>query len=78
MNCSWPNSTDSEAAFLDLHLFISFVFVSSKIYIKRDVNFPFLDGEVPRAPSNELTFLILFGLLEFLIIWLTSMRASKL
>ena len=42
---------------LDLHLSISNGFVSSKIYDKRDdfdfdiVNFPFLDGDVPRRPS---------------------------
>ena len=48
------NSTDTEAPFLDLHLSIANGFVSSKIYDKRDdsdfdtVNFPFLDGNVPR------------------------------
>ena len=43
---------------MDLHLSISNGFVSSKIYdIKHDdfyfdiVNFPFLDGDVPRRPS---------------------------
>ena len=39
---------------MDLHLSISNGFVSSKIYDKRDdfdiVNFPFLDGDVPRRP----------------------------
>ena len=51
------NTSDSEAPFLDLHLSISNGFVSSKIYDKRDdfdfdiVNFPFLDGDVPRGPS---------------------------
>ena len=51
------NTSDSEAPFLDLHLSISNGFVSSKIYDKRDdfdfdiVNFPFLDGNVPRRPS---------------------------
>ena len=50
------NTSDTEAPFLDLHLFISNGFVSSKIYDKRDdfdfdkVNFPFLDGDVPRRP----------------------------
>ena len=44
-----------EAAFLDLHLSIVDRFVSCKLYDKRDdfdfeiVNFPFLDGDVPRA-----------------------------
>ena len=42
---------------MDLHLSISNGFVSSKIYDKRDdfdfdiVNFPFLDGDVPRSAS---------------------------
>ena len=49
------NTSDTEATFLDLHLSISNGFVSSKIYDKRDdfdiVNFPFLDGDVPRCPS---------------------------
>ena len=49
------NSSDSEAAFLDLHLSIVDGFVSCKIYDESDdfdfeiVNFPFLDGDVPRA-----------------------------
>ena len=43
--------------FLDLHLSISNDIVSTKIYDKRDdfdfeiVNFPFLDGNVPRSTS---------------------------
>ena len=51
------NTSDTEAPFLDLHLSISNGFVSSKIYDKRDdfdfdiVNFPFLNGEVPRSTS---------------------------
>ena len=51
------NTSDTEASLLDLHLSISNGFVSSKIYDKRDdfdfdiVNFPFLDGHVPRRPS---------------------------
>ena len=51
------NTSNTEAPFLDLHLSISNGFVSSKIYHKRDaidfdiVNFPFLDGDVPRRPS---------------------------
>ena len=49
------NSSDTEAAFLDLHLSIVDGFVSCKIYDKCDdfdfeiVNFPFLDGDVPLA-----------------------------
>ena len=51
------NTSDTKAPFLDLHLSISNGFVSSKIYDKRDdsdfdiVNFPFLDGDVPRSTS---------------------------
>ena len=46
-----------EASFLDLHLSVSDGFVKIKIYNKRDdfdfdiVNFPFLDGDVPRSTS---------------------------
>ena len=90
-----PNTSDTEAPFLDLHLSISHGFVSSKIYDKREdfdfdiVNFPFLDGDVPRfivprlivsVPDHCLsfyftgfTFLNLFGLLECLVMWLISM-----
>ena len=51
------NTSDTEAAFLNLHLSISNDIVSTKIYDKRDdfefeiVNFPFLDGDVPRSTS---------------------------
>ena len=51
------NTTDSEAAYLDLHLSNSNDIDSTKIYDKRDdfdfliVNFPFLDGDVPRSTS---------------------------
>ena len=49
------NTSDTEAPFLDLHLSISNGFVSSKINDKCDdfdiVNFPFLDGDVPRSTS---------------------------
>ena len=51
------NTSDIEAAFLDLHLSISNDIVSTKIYDKRDdidfeiVNFPFLDNDVPRSTS---------------------------
>ena len=51
------NSSDTEAPFLDLNLLITNGIVSSKIYDKQDdfnfeiVNFPFLDGDVPRSPS---------------------------
>ena len=51
------NTSDTDAPFLDLHLSISNSFVSSKIFDKHDdfdfdiLNFPFLDGDVPRRPS---------------------------
>ena len=53
------NTSDTEAASLDLHLSISNDIVSTKIYNKRDdfdfeiVNnhFPSLDGDVPRSTS---------------------------
>ena len=51
------NISDTKAPFLDLHLSVANGFVSSKIYDKRDdfdfdiVNFPFLDGDVPRRDS---------------------------
>ena len=54
------NSSHSEAPFLDLNLSITNDIVSSKTYDKRDdfnfeiVNFPFLDGDVPRSPSYGL------------------------
>ena len=51
------NTFDYKASFLDLHLSIFNAIVSTKIYDKRDdfdfeiVNFPFLDGDVPRSTS---------------------------
>ena len=51
------NTSDTKATFLNLHLSISNDIVSTKIYDKRDdfdfeiVNFPFLDGDVPRSTS---------------------------
>ena len=51
------NTSDTKAAFLDLHSSISNDMVSTKIYDKCDdfdfeiVNFPLLDGDVPRSTS---------------------------
>ena len=49
------NTTDTEASFLGLHLFISKDIVSSQIYDKQDdleiVNFPVLDYDVHRSTS---------------------------
>ena len=66
------NTAHTEAPFLDLHLSIANGFVSSnlKIYDKRDdfdfdiVNFPFLDGDVPRRASYGVYIRNLLGLLE--------------
>ena len=52
------DTSDTEAAFLDLHLSISNEIVSTKIYYERDdfdfeiVDFPILDVDVPRSTSN--------------------------
>ena len=52
------NTSDTEATFLDLHLSISNDIVATKIYDERDyvdfeiVNFPFLDGDIPRSTSH--------------------------
>ena len=62
------NSSDTEAPFLDLNLCISNGTVSTKIYDKRDdfdfdiVNFPFLDGDVPRRTSYGV---YIFQLIRF-------------
>ena len=51
------NSSYTEAPFLDLNLSITNGIISFKIYDKRNdfnfeiVNFPFLDGDIPRSPS---------------------------
>ena len=51
------NTSDTETPFLDSHISISNGFVFSQIYDKHDdfdfdiVNFPFLDGDVPRRTS---------------------------
>ena len=56
------NVSDTQTSFLDLHLSISDGFVKTKIYDKRDdfdfdiVNFPFLDGDVPRSTLWYLYF----------------------
>ena len=57
--------SDTEASFLDLHLFISDGFVQTT-FDKRDdfnfdiVNFPFLDGDVPRSTSCSVNIYQLF------------------
>ena len=57
------NTSDTKAAFLDLHLSIFNDIVYTKIYYKRDdfdfeiVNFPFLDGDVPLSTSYGVLYL---------------------
>ena len=62
------NTSDTEAAFLDLHLSISYGIVST-IYDKRDdfdfdiVNFPYLYGDVPCSTSYGICISQLIRLL---------------
>ena len=75
------NVSDTEASFLDLNLSISDGFVKTKFYDKRDdfdfdiVNFPFLDGDVPRSTSRGVyisqIILNLFDLLECPVMLMT-------
>ena len=75
------NTSDTEAAFLDLHLSISNDIVSTKIYDKRDdfdfeiVNFPFLDGDFLALHPMEFISLNSFVLLENPAMLLTSTLA---
>ena len=68
----------TEAPFLDLYLSITNDIVSSKIYDKWDdfnfeiVNFPFLDGDVPRSPSYGVYTSQLIRLLEYALMLMTS------
>ena len=61
------STSDTEAAFSDLRLSISNDTVSTKIYDKRDdfdfeiVNFPCLDGKVPRSTSYGVYISQLIG-----------------
>ena len=69
LQLNYANSSDTEAPVLNLDLSIMNGIVSSKIYDKQDdfnfeiVNFPFLDGDVPRSPSYGvyISQLILFA-----------------
>ena len=58
------NTPDTETAFLDLHLSSSNDIVSTKIYdfYFEIVNFPFLDGDVPRSTSYGV---YIFQLIRF-------------
>ena len=78
------NTSDTEAAFLDLHLSISNNIVSTKIYEKRDdfdfeiVNFPFLMVMLLALHLMAYISLNSFVLLEHLAMLLTSTLAIKL
>ena len=75
------NTSDIEAAFLDLHLSISNDIVSTKLYDKCDdfdfeiVNIPFLDGMFLALHPMESISLNSFVLLEHLAMLLTSTLA---
>ena len=68
---------------MELHLSISDGFVKIKIDDKRDdfdfdiVNFPFLDGDVPRSTSYVYIFLNLFDLLECPVMLMTFNTRNK-
>ena len=57
LSLSKANTSNSQAPFLDLNLHIKNNHIYSNIYDKRDdfgfpiVNYPWLDGDVPRVPS---------------------------
>ena len=74
------NISDTEAAFLDLHLSISNGFVKTKLFDKRDdfdfdiVNFLFLDGDVPRYGVYIFN---LFVLLECPVMSITFILGIK-
>ena len=72
------NTSDKEVAFLDFHLSIFNDIVSTKIYDKLDdsdfeiVNFPYLDGDVPRFTYYGDYISQLIRLLEHLAMLLIS------
>ena len=63
------NISNTEAPFLDLHSSIADGFVKTKYFDKRDnfdfdiINFPFLNGDVPRSTSYGVYISHLFVLL---------------
>ena len=75
------NTSDTEAAFLDLHLSIFNDIVSTKKYDKRDdfdfeiFNFPFLDDDVPRSTSYGVYISQLIRFARALAMLLTSTLA---
>ena len=75
------NTSDTEASYLDLHLFISNDIVSTKIYDKHDdfdfeiVNFHFKMVMFLALHHNEFIFFNSSNLLEHLVMLLTSTLA---
>ena len=69
--------SDAEASLWYLHSSISDGFVKTKIYDKRDdfgfdiVNFPFLDGDVPRSASCGVYISQLIRFLECPVMLMT-------
>ena len=65
--------------FLDLHLSIFKLICFIKIYDKRDIfdfdiiNFTFVMVTFPVLVLTRFTFLNLFGLVEYLVMWMISM-----
>ena len=71
------NISDTEAPFLDLHLSVANGFVSSKIYEDFDfdiVNFPFMDGDVPRRASYGV---YISQLIRFARVWSAIMLQTS-
>ena len=75
------NSSDTKASFFDSNLSMTNDIVSSKFYDKQCVfnfeivNFPFLDGDVPRFLPLMVymdIFLSLFNLQECVLMFMTS------
>ena len=66
MNIQNNNPSDNEAHFLDLDITITNGIVSTRIYDRRyrfyfeTVHSPFLDGYIPRSPSNGVYISKLF------------------
>ena len=67
------NSTSTKSALLALHWLI---FMLDLKFMTNAMNF--VDGDVPLALSNVVTFHSSFSLQACLIIWLTSMLVTKL
>ena len=83
LQLSRADAADTEGPFLDLHLSVSDGFVSSGIYDKRDdfdfdvVDFPFLDGDVPRSASCGVCVSRLIRFAGVSSLWLISMPVIK-